>query len=147
MRLSNIGYIIGILVMCGLVYLLYKNQTRPIGAPEIFMQAPEGKLKTDVLKKTFAESRNTVVHQQEFNPMVIPVNRNSSFDFKAAMQKLNEAKVDQDDPRLIKLIRDYYIEPPSQEPYNLLNPERLEYSNGQTPFIDSRLNYMVHSFN
>ena len=91
----------------------------------------------------FSGDRKSVVHQQDFQPMVIPMYRNASFNYKAVMQKLNDAKVSQDDPRLIKLIRDYYLEPPSSEPYHLDNPDRLEYSNGQTPFIDSRLNYMV----
>ena len=66
-----------------------------------------------------------------------------NLDYQAAIDELNEAKVAQDDPRLIKLIRDFYIEPPSGLPYNLKIPDRKDYSKGQAPFIDSRLNYMV----
>ncbi|KAL4222040.1 hypothetical protein ACF0H5_018083 [Mactra antiquata] len=146
MRPSNVGYIVGIMALFGLIYFIYRNQTKPLSAPDLYIRAPEGKLTQDELRSVFDETRKTVVHPQAFDPMVIPITRNSSFDYKAAMKKLNDAKVDQDDPRLIKLIRDYYIEAPSTEPYNLLNPERMEYSNGQTPFIDSRLNYMEGGF-
>ncbi|XP_021374161.1 protein Star-like [Mizuhopecten yessoensis] len=62
------------------------------------------------------------------------------------MADMNSAKVDQAEPRLVELIRDYYIEAPSLEPYNLDFPNRLEYSNGQTPLVDSRLNYMEGGF-
>ena len=65
------------------------------------------------------------------------------FNYKAAMDKLNKEKVAQDDPRLIRLIRDFYIDPPSELPYNLKHPDRKDYSKGQAPFIDSRLHYMV----
>lgn len=69
-----------------------------------------------------------------------------NFDYQAAMNELNNEKVAQDDPRLIKLIRDYYIEPPSELPYNLKILDRHDYSRGQAPFVDSRLNYMVGCF-
>ena len=59
------------------------------------------------------------------------------------MDELNAARVPQDDPRLIQLIRDYYIEPPSLLPYNLTYPDREDSSKGQTPFVDSRLGHMV----
>jgi len=143
MRVSTLGYFTGITVLCALMYLLYRTQTRPITASDVYMQAPQEGSKDQPLQAAFPQSRHTVVHEQSFKPMVIPSTRNATFDYKAAMQKLNEAKVSQDDPRLIKLIRDYYIEPPSELEYNLENPKRLEYSNGQTPFVDSRLNYMV----
>jgi hypothetical protein len=39
-----------------------------------------------------------------------------------------------DDPKLVEMIRDYYIQQPSLEPYKLDFPNRLEFSNGQTPF-------------
>ena len=66
-----------------------------------------------------------------------------NFDYQAAMDELNKEKVAQDDPRLIKLIRDFYIEPPSGLSYNLKIPDRKDYSKGQAPFVDSRLHYMV----
>ena len=59
------------------------------------------------------------------------------------MDELNKENVAQDDQRLIRLIRDFYIDPPSDLPYNLKNLDRQDYSKGQTPFVDSRLNYMV----
>jgi hypothetical protein len=52
----------------------------------------------------------------------------------------------QDDSRLINILRNYFIEQPSTEPYNLEHPDRLEFSAGQTPLVDSRLKY-IESFN
>lgn len=145
MRVTGVAYLAVTSVLIGLVYLLYKTQTRPITAEDVYIQAPMvDHAKDDLLHGTFSEARKSfVLHQKDFNPIIIPFDKNSSFDYKSVMKKLNDARVSQDDPRLIKLIRDYYIEPPSTSPYNLLDPNRLEYSNGQTPFVDSRLNYMV----
>ena len=70
--------------------------------------------------------------------------KTADLNYKAEMmQQLNNERVAQDDPRLIKLIRDYYIEAPSRQPYNLRYPNRTDYSKGQAPFVDSRLNYIV----
>ncbi|XP_052804816.1 uncharacterized protein LOC128234562 isoform X2 [Mya arenaria] len=146
MRVSTFGYLLGTSVLCGLMYMLYKNQTRQITASDVYMQAPPTGSHDQHMVAAFEQKRQFAVHEQEFQPMVIPFSRNESFDYKSAMQKLNDAKVNADDPRLIKLIRDYYIDPPSTEKYNLDIPNRLEYSNGQTPFVDSRLNYMEGGF-
>jgi len=59
------------------------------------------------------------------------------------MNNLLKQKVEADDSRLIEIIRNYFIEQPSTEPYNLQYPDRLEFSAGQTPLVDSRLNYIV----
>ena len=64
-------------------------------------------------------------------------------DVREAMDKLNAARVPQDNPQLIQLIRDYYIEPPCLLPYNLKYPNREDFSKGQAPFVDSRLGHMV----
>jgi len=140
MKLTTLGYVIAVFVLCTVSYTLYRIQTKSPPAANVFIQESS---QGGIGKMAFSGDRKSVVHQQDFQPMVIPMYRNASFNYKAVMQKLNDAKVSQDDPRLIKLIRDYYLEPPSSEPYYLDNPDRLEYSNGQTPFIDSRLNYMV----
>ncbi|KAK3595730.1 hypothetical protein CHS0354_025354 [Potamilus streckersoni] len=79
----------------------------------------------------------------EFHPFVQL--RNTSFDYKEETRKLNEAKVGIDDPRLIELIRNYWIEPPSKEPYNL-KKDLEDYSAGQTPYVDSRMNHKVNGF-
>ncbi|XP_033762185.1 uncharacterized protein LOC117343792 [Pecten maximus] len=84
--------------------------------------------------------------KKTFQPLTFKPNGDKTFDYKKKMADLNSAKVDQADPLLVELIRNYYIEPPSLEPYNLDNPDRLEYSNGQTPFVDSRLNFMEDGF-
>ena len=60
------------------------------------------------------------------------------------MKQLNNERVAQDDPRLIKLIRDHYILPPSSRPYNLTLSKKLDYSQyGQTLAVDRRLNSLV----
>ena len=60
------------------------------------------------------------------------------------MKILNEAKVAQDDPRLIKVIKDQYIEPPSKLPYDLENLDMQDYSKlGMSPEADNQLNKKV----
>ncbi|KAH3788569.1 hypothetical protein DPMN_166714 [Dreissena polymorpha] len=144
MRISKRFYLIGSAVLISIVYIMYKNQTQPITAANVCMQDPPAHQQSPNLQGSFSAERRSAVHEQSFQPMVIYQERNASFNYKAAMQALNEAKVSHDDPRLIRLIRDYYIEPPSLEPYDLDKPERLDPSSGQAPFIDSRLDYMVH---
>ena len=84
-----------------------------------------------------------VSNDKTFIPATLIQKKEPGYNFRKAMDGLNSLKVGMDDPRLIRLIRDYYIEPPSTLPYVLKKPNRLEYSNGQTPFVDSRLNYIV----
>lgn len=92
----------------------------------------------------FAQDRKRVVHHaRSFQPYKLKQNRDNVFDYKKAIAGMNLAQVDQGDPKLVELIRNYYIESPSSKPYNLTFPDRLENSNGQTPLVDSRLNYIV----
>lgn len=104
------------------------------------LQNDVGERKTHIYDVVAEEK--TIPHN-DVHPKIVSINRISSFDYKNAMQELNDLKVNQDDTRLIQLIRDYYIDPPSQLPYHLKNPEKVDYSKGQTPFVDSRLNSMV----
>ena len=64
-----------------------------------------------------------------------------SIDYLKEMDELNQQKVDMDDPKLISLIRNYWIENPSEEPYNLENPEKMDPSVGQAAFVDNRLKF------
>ena len=59
------------------------------------------------------------------------------------MGQLNKEKVGMEDQRMIRIIREHFIEPPSAEPYYLDHPEKLDFSNGQAPFVDNRLGFMV----
>lgn len=59
---------------------------------------------------------------------------------------LNRKQVSMDDPRLIKLIRNYWIENPSDDDYNLEFPDKLDPSAGQAPFIDNRMNFKENGF-
>jgi hypothetical protein len=47
---------------------------------------------------------------------------------------------------LINIIRNYFIEQPSTEPYNLEHSNQLDFWTGQTPLVDSRLKYIVGSY-
>ena len=71
------------------------------------------------------------------------VNRDLSFDYLSAMETLNQKRVAMDDPILIDRIRNYYMEPPSDLPYNLTHPGRIDQSKGQMPYIDQRLHKKV----
>ncbi|XP_076101019.1 uncharacterized protein LOC143070724 [Mytilus galloprovincialis] len=62
------------------------------------------------------------------------------------MDILNKQKVDMDDPRLIRLIRNYWIENPSDQPYNLKQPHVMDPSIGQAAFVDNRLNFKKGGF-
>ena len=63
---------------------------------------------------------------------------------EALLDQLNSEKAQQDDPRLIKLIRDHFIEPPSPLLYNLNKPSKVHYSQiNQSAIIDSMLKNMV----
>ena len=104
-----------------------------------------GNLKSVIVKGVFENERKSGEFEQSFEPLVFSMNRIEGFDYQAAMDKLNEEQVAQDDPRLIELIRNYYIVPPSRERYNLTE-DKLDYSMGQAPIVDSRLNYMVGIF-
>ena len=59
------------------------------------------------------------------------------------MKQLSEEKAAHDDRRLIRLIRDFYIDLPSELPYNLTNGNKQDYSTDQTTFVENALNYMV----
>ncbi|CAG2214756.1 unnamed protein product [Mytilus edulis] len=67
-------------------------------------------------------------------------------DYLEQMDILNKQKVDMDDPRLISLIRNYWIENPSDQPYNLNKPQVLDPSIGQAAFADNRLNFKTGGF-
>jgi hypothetical protein len=95
------------------------------------------------LKGAFEEKRNLVVSAQDFKPDSLKQDKDVESDFKTKLQSLIDQQVPADDPALVKIIRNHFIQQPSTEPYNLLNPERLDFSHGQTPFIDSRLKFMV----
>ena len=65
------------------------------------------------------------------------------YNYLQEMDKLNIERVQMDDPRLIHLIRNYWIENPSEEPYNLKSPDEMDPSIGQAAFVDNRLNFQV----
>jgi hypothetical protein len=64
-------------------------------------------------------------------------------DYLEEMEQLNMEKVKMDDSRLISLIRNYWIENPSNEPYNLTSAEFLDPSVGQAAVVDNKLKFKV----
>ncbi|XP_021343454.1 uncharacterized protein LOC110443514 [Mizuhopecten yessoensis] len=102
------------------------------------------------MKGIFSQIRKYVVEPQHFTPRSPKQETNSSrlgsTDYRKVMTYLNGQRVAQNNPTLVSLIRNYYIEMPSLEPYHLDNPDVVELSNGQTPVVDSRLNYMEGGF-
>ena len=64
--------------------------------------------------------------------------------YKGLLEQLNRDKVAQDDPRLIKVIQEHFIELPSTQPYKLKQPDRIDYSEGQSSAVDRILNEMVY---
>ena len=102
-------------------------------------ETPQIKTVTD---PTWVLEHPTIVKYMKTRPLPW-VSKAIPADVMAVMEGLNAARVPQDDPDLIKMIRDYYIEPPSLLPYNLTYPNREDFSKGQTPFVDSRLGHMV----
>ena len=65
-------------------------------------------------------------------------------DYRTQMEILNSEQVEQDDPGLVRLIRQYYLQPPSVLPYNFTNNKREDYSQGgQSTYIDTILNHVV----
>ena len=128
-----------------------KHVQNPIPLNDTTFAAEKRQLDTSLEVKHFIEqtpkSSNGVIIQPDVPisdaKKIIDYKTELLIDYETEMMKLNKAKVAQDDPWLIKLIRDYYIEPPSSLPYNLTYPDRTDYSKGQAPFVDSRLNYLV----
>ncbi|XP_060077630.1 uncharacterized protein LOC132557155 [Ylistrum balloti] len=107
-------------------------------------------LSDNPVKGIFSQIRKYVVEPQRFTPqsLVRDINSSklSSTDYRKVMTYLNGQRVAQDNPTLVSLIRNYYIEMPSSDPYQLDNPDVVEFSKGQTPVVDSRLNYMEGGF-
>lgn len=65
-------------------------------------------------------------------------------EFKEEMERLNSLKVHAVDPRLIFLIKKFYIEAPSVFPYNLKRPYRQDFSQGgHSLYVDNLLMHRV----
>ena len=85
-------------------------------------------------------------HDTDYKPRSDPLTTqpDKSYD-ETLLDQLNSEKAQQDDPRLIKLIRDHFIEPPSPLPYNLNKPERKYYAQkNQSAIVDGMLNNTVN---
>ena len=66
------------------------------------------------------------------------------YDYRAEMEKLNAEQVEQDDPGLVRLIRQFYLEPQSVLPYHFTDNKRQDYSQGgQSKYVDTLFNHVV----
>ena len=92
------------------------------------------------------ENKLSALTTEHFEPDRYVPKKYAGFDYKKEAQNLFRPDTHQDDPRLINIIRNYFIEQPSTEPYNLEHSNQLEFSAGQTPLVDSRLKYIVGSY-
>ncbi|XP_076102695.1 protein Star-like [Mytilus galloprovincialis] len=80
------------------------------------------------------------------NPHMYIQQDKSQTDYSKEMDQLNREQVSMDDPRLIQLIRNHWIENPSDAEYNLQFPDLLDPSAGQAPFVDNRMGFKERGF-
>lgn len=142
MRVSTPWFIAGVVGLFFLLFMMFYARNSSLNQYPI----PNLDISSPIIRGAFNEDRKQVVFMQKFQPQKINQNRLAQFDYKKAMKELIDRNTAADDKTLVTMIRNYYIEQPSTESYNLDIPDRLEYSNGQTPFIDSRLNYIEGGF-
>ena len=91
------------------------------------------------------------INKQDEESQHLPIQKSVMFinkqkmktDYLEEMEQLNMEKVKMDDSRLISLIRNYWIENPSNEPYNLTSAEFLDPSVGQAAVVDNKLKFKV----
>lgn len=65
---------------------------------------------------------------------------------KKTLNGLNRNKSDQADHVLVGIIRNFWLRPPSLEEYKLENPDRKDFSKGQTPLVDEALGKKENGF-
>lgn len=124
-------------------YFYNKDTGVPNQPLDTNIQTRRSRYNATKLKAFFKESRKSALGVQQFDPEKYVPNKSTEYDYKAVVNNLLKQKAEADDSRLIEIIRSYFIEQPSTEPYKLENPDQLEFSAGQTPLVDSRLNYIV----
>ena len=98
-----------------------------------------------MIEKLNDEKPETPVHESDKVADNDHVNTQSDKSQAATLlDQLNSEKVQQDDPRLIKLIRDHFIEPPSPLSYRLNDISRNHYSQfNQSAIVDTMLKNVV----
>ena len=161
MRISNTPWILATVIMTILLmYTLHKynkvnqalqvqhDRMSGIDIPNIRQKNPQSnnwdRNSNQVdLQGMFEEHRHIPQVVQNFNPDFIKKEKGDNYNYKTKLQSLINQKVPADNPELVQIIRNYYIDQPSTEEYNLTFPRRVEFSQGQSPVVDSRLNYMV----
>jgi len=71
-------------------------------------------------------NKKSAIVQQQFEPDRYQQQKSVGFNYKKEVQNLLRPDTHQDDSyRLINILRNYFIEQPSTEPYNLEHPDQL----------------------
>jgi len=128
-----------------IVLLIFKtlNIVNPYQQSHFNFQTKRSGYSATNFRGVFDENGKSALTVQQFNPDKYVQHKSTEYDYKTELNNLLKQTTRADDPRLIHMIRNYFIEQPSTEPYNLTHPEKLEFSAAQTPLVDSRLKYMV----
>ena len=133
---------VGVFIAVAVLLLLISNRISKCNNPEIqIKEVPKETTVIKVIKETKVTTQTPI--EIKYAHLPYKVDKDPNFDYKKETEKLNKEKVKPDDPRLVKLIRNYYIEPPSDQPYKLKEPNRWDSSYGQAMFVDGALRNMV----
>ena len=60
------------------------------------------------------------------------------------LRRLNDMHVEQSDPELIRILKEFWIHPPSVEPYELESSTLVDFSMGQSAVVDKLLKNKVY---
>ena len=139
-------YHVGIIFAAVFIVLLIFKTLNIVDPDELFhtnLQTKRSGYNVTNFRGLFDENRKSALTVQQFNPDNYVQHKSTEYDYKTELNNLLKQTTRADDPRLIHILRNYIIEQPSTEPYNLVRPDKLEFSIAQTPLVDSALKYMV----
>jgi hypothetical protein len=143
---SRMQVAVGLFIVIIVLFLLIPNRiTKCENKKNYIKETPKVREIPKVNTETTERNKIKVTQTKENKYPHLPYNvqKDPNFDYKKETEKLNEEKVKPDDPRLVNLIRNYYIEPPSDKPYKLAEPNKWDSSYGQAMFVDGTLQNMA----
>ena len=152
----NLGFL-GFAVLVFLIFV-YMKADRPIHRPEKIANPIPWTDLLGTVKSFIASVIEQLNDEKAGAPPVYRTDKNTGYKpwsdklttqpdksyAEALLNQLNSEKAQQDDPRLIKLIRDHFIEPPSPLSYKLNMVSKVHYSKeNQSAIVDAMLNNRV----
>ncbi|XP_060557510.1 uncharacterized protein LOC132717938 [Ruditapes philippinarum] len=146
---SRMQVAVGLFIVIIVLFLLIPNRiTKCENKKNYIKETPKVREIPKVNTETTERNKIKVTQTKENKYPHLPYNvqKDPNFDYKKETEKLNKEKVKPDDPRLVNLIRNYYIEPPSDKPYKLAEPNKWDSSYGQAMFVDGTLQNMEGGF-